>query len=311
LIGGFKGTEKDPAMRDSLNLKTILDGAINESDTAIAIVEIPAVSDNVTLSTLTIVNSHGSPSLGTAHGGVYALNSNNLTLFRCILSNNYPCGIEAGKKTIVKQCIIEGNNGVNGAGISIRKDSVMIMHSVITNNTVSNNGGGIYVYVTGSAIIINSNIVNNLSTTANRTAGIYKVEEAPLYLANSIIWGNTVNGGTTEGSQINSTDTVIRCNIQDTVIGIGIGYRAITNSSGWLGVFSENPDFVSVDNPIGNDVAWFTNDDGLMLNSESKLIDKGSGIPNHSEWNSKVDIRGKEIERALGVKNYDIGAYDQ
>jgi hypothetical protein len=299
IIGGFSGIETFATQRDSITNTTTLDGLVGGSKAA-CVVNIPSGSDNVLLSTLTIQNANGTNGTTTPSGGIFCYNANNTTLFRCVIQNNYPWGIQAGYKLAVKQCAITNNNGVNGTGISIRRDSIMISQSVITKNTGTGNGGGIYVYSTGSVDIVNSTIVNN---SANSAGGIYKVSSGRMYLGNSIIYSN--NATTTTGTQINYTDTVYRCDIQDTTGSTGIGVKLITSPEGWLGVLSAIPQFVSTSNLVGPDGLWFTNDDGYILNSSSSCVNAGRFIPRFITTGAK-DIRGVTI-----TGNPDAGAYDR
>jgi hypothetical protein len=300
IVGGFFGVETDATQRDSIRNTTILDGDINTIVNAAVVVNVPAGSDNVLLSTLTIQNANGTNGTTSPSGGIFSYNANNTTLFRCVIQNNYPWGIQAGYKLAVKQCAITNNNGVNGTGISIRRDSVMISQSVITKNTGTGNGGGIYVYSTGSVDIVNSTIVNN---SANSAGGIYKVSSARMYLGNSIIFSNTAT--TTTGTQINYTDSVYRCDIQDTAGSMGIGVKLMTSPEGWLSVLSVSPQFVSNSDIVGPDGLWFTNDDGYMLNSSSSCVNAGRFIPRFIITGAK-DIRGETI-----TGNPDAGAYDR
>jgi hypothetical protein len=310
IIGGFAGTENLATQRDSINNTTVLDGLVNSTNVA-AVVTVPSGSDNVFLTTFTIKNAVGGTTLTVPHGGIYAYNSNRLTIQRCVITNNYPCGVECGVSTIVKQSAIVNNTGVFGAGLSVQVDTLFLMHSVVAGNNADNNGGGLYVTGSGKAIIINSDIVYNSSTSAStgKTGGISIPIANAIYMANSILWGNTTVGGGTAGTQISFCDTVYRCNIQDTARGTGIGRKTVED--GWAGTVVVNPNFRSSTVFAGADNLWFTSDDGLVLQSGSSNIDAGRSIISHpSWWSEAVDIRGVSIVTG-GTKNYDIGAYDQ
>jgi hypothetical protein len=200
------------------------------------------------------------------------------------------------------------NTGYYGAGLKIIKDSVYVINSVFTDNTAQSDGAAIYVNSGGRLISINNTIVNNVSVANNSTGGIFRSSSSSgTYLLNTILWGNRVTGGTVNGTQINFTDTLFYCAIQDTANGTGIRLKR----AGWpingLGIVSTDPMFLPTADLKGTDSFWFTDDDGLILTSSSPCRQAG-GAGTHDNWVPAFDIRGK-IKASSDI--VAIGAYNQ
>jgi len=307
VIGGFTGIETSATSRDSVHNTTILSGQVNSTDQAHTIVLVPSTATTTVLSTFTIQSAKGQTT-DPDFGGVFADASIGFTIQRCVLQNNYPFAMVAGVKSKIQQCVFLSNTGYYGAGLKIIKDSVFVINSIFTGNTAQSDGAAIYVGSGGRLISINNSIINNVSVANNTTGGIFRSTSSfGTYLLSTILWGNSVTGGTVNGTQINFTDTVFYCAIQDTANGTGIRLKR----AGWpvngLGIVATDPSFSAVSNLKGVDGFWFTDDDGLMLTSGSPCRQSG-GAGTHDNWVPGFDIRGK-IKPGSDV--IDIGAYNQ
>ena len=98
------------------------------------------------------------------------------------------------KKCLLKYCIIKYSGGdIYGGGIKNEADNLILSPSIIDNNSVSGQGGGIHNL--GKITIENSTISNNFATSLG--GGINNDEQATLIIRNSKIINNnsTYYGG--------------------------------------------------------------------------------------------------------------------
>jgi len=119
--------------------------------------------------------------------------------------------ISAASPTVRRNQILK-NSSCNGVGIAINNGSPLIQGNVIRDNTstgCTNGGGGILVFGTGSAQILDNTISNN---TAYHGGGISLASSGAALIRGNIITGNT---GTRGGgiSMLNFSDAKIIQNV--------------------------------------------------------------------------------------------------
>ena len=293
-------------------------------------------------STATLINCvFTNNTAGDFGGGIYS--SSTVTLTNCVFTNN-----TAGSR---------GNIGGSGGGIS-SSYSVTLTNCVFTNNTADSgvntegSGGGIYSSYSSTATLTNCVFTNNTADSGgaiysdtysdtstvtltncvftNNTAGYDGGAIFSWYvtLNNCVLWQNKTNGMRGHGLYSNKSwkthvleDAVESAypgdpNVQEIV------YQPNLNIlQGWEGdirAFDADPLFTNIDNPIGPDGIWFTEDDGLRVLTGSPAIDAGynESLPADT---SDLDKDGNTTEpipydalgkaRRIGA-NVDIGAYE-
>ena len=160
VYGGFAGTESadfNLSLRDFEANETILDGG--------SIRRVLYLSGYMIWDGFTIRNGYTSGN----GGGIY--NSGDAILNHCNVINNHADG--------------------NGGGIYYLNRNVILNHCNVINNHADGNGGGIYnslVNHNDSSSIVNCIITKN--TTSNDGAGIYM--KGPTYVSNCLIANNTI-----------------------------------------------------------------------------------------------------------------------
>jgi uncharacterized repeat protein (TIGR02543 family) len=306
-------------------------------------------------STVTLTNCVFTNNTAGSGGGIY---SSTATLINCVFTNNtagdFGGGIYSSSTVTLTNCVFT-NNSAGGGGGGIHSYSVTLTNCVFTNNTAGSgrntlgSGGAIY---SDSATLTNCVFTNNTagsggaiySTTysdtstvtltncvfTNNTAGYDGGAIFSWYvtLNNCVLWQNKTNGMRGHGLYSNKSwkthvleDAVESAypgdpNVQEIV------YQPNLNIlQGWEGdirAFDADPLFTNIDNPIGPDGIWFTEDDGLRVLTGSPAIDAGynESLPADT---SDLDKDGNTTEpipydalgkaRRIGA-NVDIGAYE-
>lgn len=121
------------------------------------------------------------------------------TLTNAMSSAIYIYGSDSDPTTEIKNCVIVGNgrpNGANGGGIRIEFASPDIHDNLITGNSVTNSGGGIFCYA-GFATVWNNEISNNVVLNSDGQGGggiAFFVSGAVDYglIQNNLFLGNRV-----------------------------------------------------------------------------------------------------------------------
>ena len=201
------------------------------------------------------------------HGGGFRTLSHETTLTDCIFigntagSNHYGGGISITNQNategVIKGCTIQNCSARSGGGVffdgsknadaklTIMDDPDHNCESIISGNTASNQGGGVY---TGSATtLINTQIQNNTLTTGtvNNAAGMY-VSSKTLTIGKTgaeddttIITNNTVSGGGASNLHLWGGDKagsiVVNCDLS---VGSHIG---VTNPGSVTQQFGTSP----------------------------------------------------------------------
>lgn len=156
----------------------------------------------------------------------------------------------------------------------------VLVNCIFTNNTATNGYGGAF-------------ISDNLDENGTTSSG-----SASVSLINCILWNNTAtsagpqfyirgNGATvfSRNSRINMTNQT--------------GAHVLTPNST---VSTEDPLFINLNNPQGNDNCWLTPDDGLSLSASSPAIDAG--------LDSLIQVYDILGENRIFGSSVDQGAYE-
>jgi len=202
---------------------------------------------------------------------------------------------------IVTNCFFIDNNSLDGGGMYNSDVSLLITNCVFSGNEGTYNGGGIFNGDESSTTLINCTFTKN---TSNYGGGMHNVGEyTRITLINCIFWGNEA---VFYGNEIHNFDPdpnfsycdISYCDINDCYINwvwdSNLGYDGGGN-------IDEDPCFVNINNPDGNDGDFGTWDDGLRLALDSPCIDAADGNVAPS-----TDILGFWRGALLA----DIGAYE-
>jgi parallel beta-helix repeat protein len=181
---------------------TIIDGGMNGSVVTFNSGE----TVNATLSGFTVQNGRGTVSFGTTEGGGIEISNASPEISKNVITKNDACdgsGINITNfgSPLIKQNTIVGNSSgacgsLGGGGIGIFSGG----SPRIIGNTISENlqpysqGGGISInYMTGIATIENNVITRN--TASGSGGGIYAVNQADANVIQNIISENTAGAG--------------------------------------------------------------------------------------------------------------------
>ena len=240
-----------------------------------------------------------------------------LTLINCVFMNNSADkdggGISSSATLTLTNCVFS-NNSANrkGGGISSSSSPLTLTNCLFTNNSANSNGGGIYTGDYTSSTLTNCVFTNN--SAVDHGGGIYSLTP-PLTLTNSILWKNYSNGATGHGLKVVRPELFESFVLQ---VAIEAEYPGDPNARdvvyepnlnilhGWsedARAFDADPQFVNIDNPVGPDGIWFTEDDGLRLQASSPAIDSGYDFND----SLKYDMAGFVRRQGSSI---DIGAYE-
>ncbi len=242
-------------------------------------------------------------------GGGLRLSSENTTVFNNIITNNY-AGDNGGAMFVNLSTGIISNNiiayntaGSRGGGLFNWNGPTSIINNIIYNNNAIIHGGGIYIG-TGINNYINNTIVNNI---ANYKGGGIFVDLGLNTFTNNILWDNKLN---TE-SDVLSADLFLNAGTAtfqnnmlqlDSTLYTGPINSLGANAQGNL--FAQNPEFVNISNPKGEDLIYFTEDDGLRLQINSPALNAGTliGAPT-------IDILNFIRDAQPDIGAYEHGVY--
>lgn len=342
IIGGFKGNENLISERNlQCDFYSILSGEIGDNgkdDNSYKVISNSTGLDSTSVLDGFIIqdgNDDRSPTINEGlGGGIYndgGYNGNfcNPKFIHCIIQNNFAqygagvfnSGHSGGTSSpIFINCIITNNSAyISGGGMDnfglAGNSSPMILNTLFISNSATFRAGGMYCWAGNngetSPKIINSVFIANtaedgggiVTDNENSPAGSNSGISAPSFL-NSILWDNLASK---VGPQfyrigegiINASNSAINLenqNLPHTITGENLNNIHV------------NPNFVSIENPIGNDGCWRTDDDGLKLNENSPLINMGlvtdllkNDILN-SSYQGKPDIGAYEYQSKAQVK---------
>ena len=236
-------------------------------------------------------------------------------------------------------CIFKSNSSSEGGGLylSLSNESNSITNCIFTNNSARRKGGGIFIYQRELVYFSNFSNLTNCVLTNNSAeeegGGIYAYNyydsyPLPLSLRNCILWKNETNG--VRGHWLSSKkpwhSQVLQTPVEAAYPGDPnaqeIVYQPNINIlQGWVGdirAFDADPLFVNIDNPIGPDGIWFTDDDGLRVLTGSPAINAGyndalppdtNDLDNDGDTTEHIPYDALGKTRHIGA-NVDIGAYE-
>lgn|GEM_PF-3437313 len=138
-----------------------------------------------------------------------------------------------GNKITVRNCTITANAATDAAGLYMWASSALVHHTVISENTASGSGGGVFIYETSSPKIINSVISKN---TATNGGGIYNLQASTsLSIINTTISDNTA---TTNGNNIHN-HTGATVNMANSIVWGPDAAKNIHNTSTFNATYSD------------------------------------------------------------------------
>lgn len=204
--------------------------------------------------------------------------------------------------------VFDNNSADDGGAIfynfTSSDPSYDIVNSIFYNNSARDSGGAIAIADNDESPtldIISSHFVNNSAGTNGGAVAVLEANGLDLNIFNSIFWGNTASGS---GYMIHSSDSDANIDlnynlIQElTDVGLSGGIFNQSNNS------SDDPQFINLANPWGDDGLPATNDDGLIPESTSPAGDSGTNVSGNAT-NGNKDILGNTRSDV-----YDKGAYE-
>ena len=278
-------------------------------------------------SAITQVSSAGL--YGGMGGGLYLETTHpldsNFSITSCVFSKNtvgeyggggafYLRNSEGPLLSDITNCIFEGNEGGNEGVLSFdidqREDSAQNLK--FTNCVFAKNvtqdfaSGGILIYKPNGVINFGQNPLTSLSmrnciswnnyTYINDNLTSTKVGQ---------LEGHGIDGAAYTYPSSSANDLKEVLGISNIFQGSSTGMELSTPNFQLLNDTSmdNDPLFANIDNPVGPDGIWFTEDDGLRVLQGSPAIDAGTEVDSSIEY----DIAGSD--RRLGGA-IDIGAYE-
>lgn len=221
-------------------------------------------------------------------------------------------------------CVFEGNTttGNGGAILANSRDGgrsinskYMLRNSLFINNSATGEGGAIYNQY-HDTYIINSTFYNNTAGTIG--GAISNNTSYRQNYFNTIFWGNTANGSSSDISNINTKYAFLMKNslVQTASFAGSDGNVQLVGSP-----------FKDTGNPVGADGKWMTVDDGLVPKADfpgidaadetdySMVPDGGGDALYNGTWYgvdagnaaTDLDLRGAVRKSGAGL---DIGAYE-
>ncbi|MCJ0743347.1 LamG-like jellyroll fold domain-containing protein [Pedobacter montanisoli] len=209
------------------------------------------------------------------------------TFTNCVFANNISTGDGAG-----------GAIYNEAAGVSTFNNCVFYGNKALSSGSGGGDGGAFYSSYGATQKFINC--------TFTRNSSVYHPEvivclSSTTEFRNTVLFGNT--GGVKSEASFTKGGSVLY--IYNSLIQ---SYPPDDRLSGWYLYAANNLDnttdplFVNADNPAGNDGIWGTADDGLRLQVQSPLINKGD----NSMATVAIDMVGNQRQ----VGTVDIGAYE-
>jgi hypothetical protein len=335
IYGSFAGTETTLSQRVfTCGFSSILSaeiGVAGNADNSYHVINNSSLNNTAILDGFTVTGGHANFDLlgndpRSLGGGILNTGSNSglcsPTIRNCLFTNNtalFGGGIfNHGQNTgnanpVITNCLFIQNTATGGGGGIDNfgyngNASPVITNCVFYMNTATDRAGAMYCWGGGngnaSPTILNCLFINNssvdgggiVSDRSNFVSG--NSGTANPTIRNSIFWGNTASGtgpqfyiiGGAGFAATYSDIDISNQNIPHTITGPGTGNISIA------------PAFININNAIGADNCWLTNDDGLQFLSGSTGIDIGdnTGVPT-------LDIRN--FNRIVNG-TVDMGAYE-
>jgi parallel beta-helix repeat protein/predicted outer membrane repeat protein len=206
---------------------------------------------------------------------------------------------------MISNCIISNNSASGeGGGIYCRYSNPVIVSSVICNNTASGSGGGIYCAYS-NPILINNTIVHN---SASSGGGICLLGDSDPELINTILWGNIADSAENQVALLQKTcDPYLSyCNVQGgTASFTGWGAGSKYDTTRYQNNIDADPLFVSPSGGVGKDYDGLSGNWGFQINSHCI----NNGIPDITGLSNlpSDDLAGNP---RINSNVIDIGAYE-
>ncbi|QQS29861.1 MAG: right-handed parallel beta-helix repeat-containing protein [Sphingobacteriales bacterium] len=238
-------------------------------------------------------------------GGGLCIRGGTSLVYLNVITDNYAANNggaifhELNSITIRKNIIAYNAVGISGGGLYLSFDSKTVENNVIYNNSAEMNGGGLYIDAT-SNFVTNNTIIENIAN--NKGGGIY-VNAGSNNIRNNIFsdnWLNTEQNVISTDLFLNGGTNTFQNNILqlDSTLYTGTNYNLGATAQGNL--FAQDPMFLNNTTPEGEDLIYFTGDDGLRLQTNSPAINAGTLINAPT-----TDILG-----TFRDTQPDIGAYE-
>ena len=256
-------------------------------------------------SELYYINNEISGNASEYYGGGISISNGTNNIIKNTFSNNYArrkggaIKSSYGTNTIKDNVIANNTVEIDGGGLHLLAGLNSVVNNVIYNNSAEMDGGGIYL-TSSYDTITNNTIVNNIS---NGIGGGIFIDGWSNTFVNNILWNNkllTEPNLVSADVFLNIFTNTFKNNIfqLDTTLYIGSNFIINVNAQGNL--FAQNPEFLNINNPAGEDLFYLTDDDGLRLRESSPALNAGilTDAP-------ATDILG--VTRDLYP---DIGAYE-
>ena len=259
----------------------------------------------------TVVLSNVTLTHGNTNGGGAVVNSENLTLQACTISNSAGGsnggGIHqatAGATLTLQQCTFSGNScsGSTGGGLSVNGGTLFATNCTFTSNTSTFGGAGLGVQGGATANVRSCTFTGNIGPNG----GAIGIFTGTLNLSNSTLYGNSSNSGNGGGGVFctasSSTVSITNCTISgNTSVSSGGGIK--TRAS-----FGSPTSALTLNNVIvtGNTRASVADDvaDGAVASSSSNNligVNTGlSGITNGTNGN-QIGTAGAPLNPLLGA----------
>lgn len=226
--------------------------------------------------------------------GKVIINGNNVSGIFNIDDGN---GAKDTPVTISGLALVNGNASDGGAIKSF--ESLTVVNSIISGNTASNDGGGIYVQTNGKFTMTATTVTGN---TAKDGGGLYLEVAGGISITNSTISGNTATSGKGGGAYIStlvSTNLTAKFLIKDTTI---VGNRA-TGNGGGLYLAPDGRDISVINSTITGNTAGI-NGGGISMGYGGLLLKGGilSGNTADSGGGIFVQVRSGKTSTITGTK---------
>jgi hypothetical protein len=243
-------------------------------------------------------------SSGNDGGGLCLLGGSSI-VFQNIITDNFAANNggaiyqDFNYISIRENIIAHNRSGISGGGLHLTYSTKNVKNNIIYNNSAEMYGGGLYIS-NASGYITNNTIVGN-STNSNG-GGIY-VNNGINYIINNVFcdnWLNTEQNVLSADLFLNGGTHTFQSNMLqlESTLYTGANYSLGATAQGNL--FAQNPEFVNITNPQGEDFIYYTHDDGFRLQTNSPAINAGTTF-----LAPEIDILGT-VRDSLP----DIGAYE-
>ena len=229
-------------------------------------------------------------------GGLYSMQSNDVTINRCTFYNNSSTDGSA---------FGVGYHNLAGAMGFFRFNTVNVTNSTFTANSSETSGGAILSYYNQTVLTNNTIAYNSVTSASGKGGGVYVVfmQQSPgdLYLKNNIIAQNTVNGG---AADIDFNTDSWASNIIDNGSNIIETFAGSSITPSGTGTITGNQANLNLSSSLalnGATSGVLT----LALSAGSVAIDAGS-----TGSNGSVTVPGNDQRGFSNSGAKDIGAYE-